>query len=74
MLKLKDTNRNDERIDLQKLRYEIITGKYLQMQVDCPSLNRLPRLENGPRALVGRTLPLSHRPTVFVKQLPILVP
>jgi len=44
-----------------ELRYEIITGKYLQIQAHCPSLNQLPcapaRLEPGPRALIASTLP-----------------
>jgi len=44
-----------------ELRYEIIMGKYLQVQAHCPSLNRLPcapaRLKPGPRALIASTLP-----------------
>ena len=46
----------------------IISGKYLQIQANCPSLNPLPvalhRLEPGPQALIASTLPLSHRTTV----------
>jgi len=67
VLKHIDTNRKDERI--HELGYEIVSGQYLQIQANCPSLNRLPsalhtcRLEPGPRALIASTLPLSYRPT-----------
>ena len=44
-----------------ELRYEIISGKYLQIQANCPSLNQWPcanaRLEPGPMALIASTLP-----------------